>query len=299
MRAFASLARTRNFSRTAELLHLVQSTISVRIRALEDELGKPLFERGKRRVELTPAGHALVAYADRILSLCEEGRNEARLAGEFAGRLAVGATDSVWRYLMRPVLTDFVRANPRVVVATKTARSAQVLQMLSDGLVGLGFGYSRPRLPGLVSFPVYEDEVVLIAHPSHPSARLKRVTKQELPTLPLLYCDWDGPILAWVRSVVPPAYLPPLFPDQLSILVTLVLEGAGAAFVPRFAVREELASGKLKALPTGAELAPPPRVVYGVVKRGDHERPEIAGWIEAMRARGFRVAGRRRSMPRA
>jgi LysR family transcriptional repressor of citA len=223
LQAFVSLARTRNFSRTAELLHLVQSTVSTRIRALEENLGKPLFERTQRNVELTEAGRALLAYAERILSLCDEGSGEVRAISGFAGRLSVGATDSVWRYLLRPVLVDYMGRRPGVSVVTKTARSSQIVQMVADGLVSVGFAYSRPRLPGLVSFPVYDDEILLVARASHPSARRRAISRDELAGLPLLYCDWDGPIREWIQGLLPHGYLSPFYPDQLSILLTLLL----------------------------------------------------------------------------
>lgn len=78
LRTFVVLARNKSFSKTADALHLVQSTVSSRIQGLETEIGKPLFMRDRRRVELTEAGYAFLPYAERLLLLSEESLTKIR-----------------------------------------------------------------------------------------------------------------------------------------------------------------------------------------------------------------------------
>jgi Transcriptional regulator len=90
---FVAVAQTRHFGRAAERLHMAQSPLSQAIRQLEAQLGATLFDRTTRRVELTPAGEALLRDAERILGSIEAAQTRVRLVG--AGRtglLRVGAT---------------------------------------------------------------------------------------------------------------------------------------------------------------------------------------------------------------
>ena len=93
LRYFVAVARTRHFGRAAEQLHIAQSPLSQAIRQLEGQLGAPLFERTTRRVDLTPAGEALLPDAVRILASVDAARDQVRhVAAGALGRIRVGAT---------------------------------------------------------------------------------------------------------------------------------------------------------------------------------------------------------------
>jgi DNA-binding transcriptional LysR family regulator len=93
LRYFVTVARTRHFGRAAEQLHIAQSPLSQAIRQLESHLGTPLFERTTRRVDLTPAGEALLPEAVRILESVGAAREQvSRVAAGDLGRLRIGST---------------------------------------------------------------------------------------------------------------------------------------------------------------------------------------------------------------
>jgi DNA-binding transcriptional LysR family regulator len=93
LRYFVTVARTRHFGRAAEALHIASSPLSQAIRQLESHLGTPLFERTTRRVDLTPAGEALLPEAVRILESVGAAREQvSRVAAGDLGRLRIGAT---------------------------------------------------------------------------------------------------------------------------------------------------------------------------------------------------------------
>jgi DNA-binding transcriptional LysR family regulator len=93
LRYFVTVARTRHFGRAAEQLHIAGSPLSQAIRQLESHLGTPLFERTTRRVDLTPAGEALLPEAVRILESVGAAREQvSRVAAGDLGRLRIGAT---------------------------------------------------------------------------------------------------------------------------------------------------------------------------------------------------------------
>jgi DNA-binding transcriptional LysR family regulator len=80
LRTFRTVAETLNFTRAAERLNLTQSAVSHQIKALEEDLGEPLFIRAKRGCRLSPAGKAALEYVDRILEVSDEMRE--RISGK-------------------------------------------------------------------------------------------------------------------------------------------------------------------------------------------------------------------------
>src|SRR5690349_7103056 len=92
LRIFAMVARMGSFTRAAELLYLTQPTVSQQLAALEAQLGVQLIERLPRQLRLTPAGAALLPYAEQILALADEASEAARAAAGLADRtLRLGA----------------------------------------------------------------------------------------------------------------------------------------------------------------------------------------------------------------
>ncbi|WP_419996342.1 LysR family transcriptional regulator [Streptomyces boninensis] len=106
LRYFAAVAEELNFTRAAERLYVSQPALSKQIRALERQLGFPLFERRAREVVLTPQGEALLPRAAAVGAAWAEAVREARAAGP-AGALTVGMQTAVGRDLQRQVLGGF------------------------------------------------------------------------------------------------------------------------------------------------------------------------------------------------
>lgn len=289
IRAFVALAQSKNFSKAAEQLHLVQSSVSTRIRVLEETVGRPLFTRNNRHVKLTPAGEKLLPYARRILTLEEEGLVKVRSLGVFSDKISVGATDSLWRHLVRPVLLDFAAKHPDISLLTKTGHSWEVIQFLMDDVIQLGFVYARPSLPGVEVVTLYEDDILLVAGKRF-KAPEDPVSKADLAKLPYITLEWDGPLHAWTRSVLPRDYFPQIQLDQLSMLVTFLLKGMGVAFVPKRTVEAELARGDLVELKLGKDIKPPRRKYYAIYRQDRGESAVIQLWTKLLKQHGFRLS---------
>jgi DNA-binding transcriptional LysR family regulator len=113
LRALLTVANTGSFTRAGQILNSTQTTVSAQIQRLEQQVGKPLFERSTRRVTLSPAGETLVGFARTILQLHEDAR--ASLAdGGFSGKLKIGvAEDLVDEWLPR-ILRHYAEQHPAV-----------------------------------------------------------------------------------------------------------------------------------------------------------------------------------------
>src|SRR5580698_8906944 len=111
---FRTLAEELNFTRTAEKVHTVQSNVTAQIKALEEELGMPLFDRLGRRVAITDAGRRFLPFAEQALAAMEQGQRAIQAGAEPSGPLRIGAPESVLTYRLPQVLRSYRRRFPHV-----------------------------------------------------------------------------------------------------------------------------------------------------------------------------------------
>src|SRR5476649_440013 len=117
LRTFYEVATTGSFTAAAARLYLTQPAVTQQVRALENELGFPLFERLGRRVRLTPAGEALLPYPTRLLALMEESLAAAReAAGRGTRMLHLGAGDTVATYILPDLIRTFHAHRPEATL---------------------------------------------------------------------------------------------------------------------------------------------------------------------------------------
>ncbi|MBP2707095.1 LysR family transcriptional regulator [Microbispora sp. RL4-1S] len=135
---FVAVAETRHFTQAAEAVRVAQPSLSKQIRALETELGAPLFSRARGNVTLTAAGEALLPLARRILADAETARREvAELAGLRRGRVRLGATPSLCAGLLADVLARYHGDYPGVELRVEEGGSRDLVRDLARGQLDL------------------------------------------------------------------------------------------------------------------------------------------------------------------
>src|SRR5690348_2245157 len=117
LRYFVAVAEEMHFGRAAVRLHMTQPPLSQTIQTLETALGTLLFERTKRRIELTPAGAALLPEARRLLDQADILPDLARRAasGE-TGRLSLAFVSTADYSILPPFLREFRESYPQVQI---------------------------------------------------------------------------------------------------------------------------------------------------------------------------------------
>ncbi|MFF8971857.1 LysR family transcriptional regulator [Streptomyces sp. NPDC014995] len=166
MEVVVAVADAGGFTAAAKRLHVVQSAVSGTVRALERELGTPLFTRTTHRVALTPAGEAFVPAARAALRAAELAREVVAAAtGELRGRVTVGTMQGVWAGLHH-ALAALRAEHPAVVVHLRQAAVADIRQALREGTVDLAVvALDRQQQRGLVTRLLSREEMVLVASP--------------------------------------------------------------------------------------------------------------------------------------
>ncbi|MEU4098369.1 LysR family transcriptional regulator [Streptomyces sp. NPDC026673] len=238
---FIAVAEERSFTRAAERLSLVQSGVSASIRALEKDLGAALFERTTQRVELTPAGEALLPQARRVVGAVRTARqvvDEAR-AG-LSGTLELGILYGLTPGGILNALATFRGAHPRVEVHLRGPGrhgSGSHVEDLRKGSLDLAVLMTAGRpLSGLRLHPLGTEFLALACAPDHPLAERSSVGLADVVEHQVI----DFPVGWGVRSAVDCAFsragLPPrkatLEIDDIPTALDLVRHGLGLAFVP-------------------------------------------------------------------
>ena len=163
LQIFRTLAEELNFTRTAEKVHTVQSNVTAQIKALEDELGVPLFDRLGRRVTLTDAGRRFQPFAEQALAAMEQGEQAIRTGGVPSGPLRISAPESVLTYRLPQVLRAFRHRFPHVDLVFRPNPSENIDIELEAGKLDIAIRMcDSPSNPALKSIKLHTEKIFLV-----------------------------------------------------------------------------------------------------------------------------------------
>lgn len=187
LRTFRVVAQQRSYSRAAQLLYLSQPGVSLQVRALEQSIGMPLFERSGRQLRLTEAGVALLEYADRILSLVDESQQALEELGNARrGIVRVAASTTAGIYIVPRALGGFHRQNPGVRLTLDVVNRFTVADRLLRDEVDVAVMGLIEDAHDLQVEPFLPNELVVVASPRHPLAQRKHIAIADLANETLL-----------------------------------------------------------------------------------------------------------------
>ncbi|MBB6453135.1 DNA-binding transcriptional LysR family regulator [Salirhabdus euzebyi] len=258
LNAFILVAETKNFTKTAEVLHLAQSTVTSRIKTLEDIVGKQLLYRSNKTVSLTPAGEIFLPYAFRMKELAEKSVENLQQQGLYEERLVLGGPSSVWRHLLYPYLKTFRESNPEVAVELLTHSTENTIQKVLDGIIHVGVVYAKPRHPMIHSQPILDDEYVLAGAEKY----------NNLGNLETLYSkdfilnDWGNPFMNWFYNTIGNHYIPAFKINQTSIVLKMLLDGSGFGFIPQSIIGPYVKDGSLIKINFELPSQPPTHKIF-------------------------------------
>jgi DNA-binding transcriptional LysR family regulator len=285
LRIFRTVARTLSFTRAATELGYVQSNVTAQVKALERELGVPLFDRLGRRVALTDPGRVLLRYAERLLDLSEEAREAVAGDGEPAGTLVVGASPSLSAYRLPRLLRLFGARFPRVKLSFRPTPHEELRVRVADGSLDVAFLLEKPvRLASLRVEALAEEPLVVLAPPDHPLADAARVGPTDLAGEQVVLtepgCNYRLIFeLELQEAGVRPAAT--LEFDGVETVKQCVAAGMGVAMLPAVTVEAELERRELAALRwVGTEHTIPVQMIR---HKDRWVSPALAAFLEASR----------------
>lgn len=252
LRVFHAVAQAESFTKAAESLHLTQSGISKHVKAMEEELGAPLFEREARKVSLTQAGEILYEAAQEVLgSVASAEQRIQELAGLGRGRLRVGASFPVGLYVLPRVLAAYRKEHPAIEVTLAISTTSSIEAKVLDNKVDFGLVSADVHHPKLRTFAFMADELVVIAPPEHKWANRRSIRAEELPGETFIFAARGAGARAVVeeRLRAKKIALPNIL-DFVNIegVKHAVEAGLGISVQPRVAIQREIEAGTLIAI---------------------------------------------------
>ncbi|MDE1161629.1 MAG: LysR family transcriptional regulator [Acidobacteriaceae bacterium] len=251
LRVFRTVARRLNFRAAAEELRLTQPAVTQQIKALEQQVDSALFHRTAGKITLTPAGAALLPFADQLAALADEALEAiARANGESAGRLSIAASQTIAQYLLPHLIAGFSKLHPKVEIATHSGNTLQVLEELVARRAYVALIEGPALRQDVHVEPFMRDRMVLLAPATHPWAG-KTIKPAQLHEASLLLREQGSGSRRVVEQALEAAGLqardlkPRMTFNSTQALLTAVEAGLGVAFVSQWAVQAQLALGTL------------------------------------------------------
>jgi DNA-binding transcriptional LysR family regulator len=251
LHTFRVAARTLSFTHAAAALGYVQSSVTAQMKALEESLGVPLFDRMGNRLQLTEPGGRLLAYADRLLALAEEAKAAVR-CDRPRGALAFTAPETVCTYLLPPLLKQFTDAFPEVQLSFVPLPVREFKRALMDGAIDAAFILEETFARGSLRLEHLRDEsLAVVASPAHRLVGKARVTARDLVgeavLLTELGCSYRN---RFERSLINAGAHPRTRMEFQSVeaIKKCVEAGLGVAALPRVAIAADVTAGRLAEL---------------------------------------------------
>jgi DNA-binding transcriptional LysR family regulator len=287
LQIFRTLTEELNFTRTAEKVNTVQSNVTAQIKALEEELGIPLFDRLGRRVTLTDAGRNFLPFALQALAAMDQGQRALKAGAEPSGPLRIGASESQLTYRLPEVLHAFRRRFPHVELIFSQHSTATVAHELEAGKFDMVIhGDNLPLSSSLKFIRLRTERILLLAEAGHPLADRSTVKPADLLAQNLLLtetgCSYRGKLdRALALANIRPANVTEF--SSVEALKQCIALGMGIGLLPEIAVARELRQKHLQALHwTGPSLD---IVNHIVLHRDKWVSPAMAAFMELVESR--------------
>jgi|SRR3954447_18206593 len=252
LETFLEVARLSSFSRAAEKRFRTQPAISSQIRALEEEVGARLLDRSGGKVSLTAPGKLFQKYAEVAL---EARRTVVAAIAETErvprGEIIVGANEGTCLHILPEVFAEFKKQYSDVAVNIKRSDYAKILECVIDNSVDFGVVSLPVTDNRLTVVPIHRDELVIIAPPQHPIAKMKSASMEEVAKFPLVLPKAghtrDALESIFYEKKLKPRYAMEL--DSSELLKRFVAADVGVGFIASSNVQEDVRAKVLAAIP--------------------------------------------------
>ncbi|GCF06915.1 LysR family transcriptional regulator [Dictyobacter arantiisoli] len=239
LQTFKVIAEAGSFVQAAERLQYAQSTLTLQIQQLEAELGIELFDRRRRKIQLTAAGHTLLIHTQHILNQVEQMQQDlSDLAAGESGSLRVGMIEPIARLYLIDVMHAFRERYPRIRLTIEILSTIRTHEQLTANQIDLGISTPPPANVGLIFEPILTETPVLLLPKNHSLQQQDEILLSDLCAECLLLTE--SPCA--YRTAIEQAFMARGLPlaigieiGSLEIIKQAVQQGVGVAIMPKIA----------------------------------------------------------------
>ncbi len=280
LRTLVAVAAYSNFSEAALHLEISQSAVSHAIAALEAELGVILFHRGRNGADLTPVGKQLVVLAKQILDLLQKMATEAnRTKGLKGGNVRLVAFRSAATHILPALIAQFRRQFPDITVnVIDVEEHLEIESILRSRQADIGI-VDLPCSEEFETWEIFRDEYVVLL-PESQELNQTQLTWKQLATYPLILsanqsCSME--IRKHLQGSTEPIHIAHQM-KQDSTMISMTMQGLGAAIMPRLAAEPVPEAIKVYSLPI-----PLQRIIRVAVMKDILHTPAVFAFLDALK----------------
>lgn len=269
-KTFLEIVSTRSFAKAAERLNVAQTTVSARVRLLEEQLGRPLFVRNKSGAALTPAGTQFLRYAPGFVQLWQRARQQIALPEGHKALLTIGSEVSLWQPLLLNWLIWLRRRQPDVALGVHVDVPQDLIARVADGTIDAAIMYAPQQLPGVAIDFLTEEKLILVR-----GSEARGDEEQ-------IYVDW-GPALRLHHDNRLASGSAPISISLGPLAHSYLLVNGGSAYLRASVVAPQIESGELIAVDGAPELSYPVYVAHSAHSDWAILEPALTGLKELVR----------------
>ena len=266
-RTFLMVAETGSFIDAARRMNVTQSTVSSRIKGLEDLLGRPLFERSKSGADLTSAGSQFQKHALALVRVWKHAQLEIGLSVKHRDHLSVGAPHGLWSGFLLKWLAWQRQNIPDIAVSAGAGFSSELTRRLVEGTLDLAVLYRPAQPPGLVIEHLFDEEFVLVTSAPANSRR----------TPDYVFIDWGPEFQEDHAAAYPDLVNPGLNLDLGAQGLDYLLANEASGYFPMRIVRPLLTRGRLRSPKRARRFVYPVYMVYPEARDEEAYEPILSG----------------------
>jgi DNA-binding transcriptional LysR family regulator len=250
-RTFVEIVSTGSFIKAADRLHVAQTTVSARVRLLEQQLGRPLFVRNKGGATLTPAGEQFLRFAPTFVQLWQRARQQVAVPEGHRALLTFGSEVSLWQPLLLEWVRMMRRSHPDIALRVHVDVPQDLISHVAAGLIDIAIMYAPQHRPGLVVDLLMEEELVLVT---------TDLDSYQSNDPNYVHVEW-GSDFSLHHGVSFPDITPGIVANLGPLALNYVLLEGGSGYFRMHAVQPYLESGGLHLVPGAPHFSFP---VYSV-----------------------------------
>lgn len=275
-KTFLTIVEMGNFREASERLNVTQSTISARVKSLEDQLGKVLFIRNKSGASLTQAGIHFQEYALSFVQLWERALNKVSSESMFEGYICIGARPGLWEPIVMKWLPWAKSEYPNIAYRVEFGIATELIRKLEEGIIDIAILLSAPSIPGVIVEELYQERFLLV---TNPNTHQGPIELDEYFEKNFVEVDWGKEFKENKNHFFPNLSVPHLSVNVGIYGINYILEYGGCGYFPYTMVSDYLELGNLKVIEKAPIIKQPAYLAYS--------KDELRKFIEPMLV-GFR-----------
>jgi len=287
LQVFLAVAHSDNISRAAEALSMSQSAVSGALRDLENQFSIQLFDRIGKRLKINELGKSIRPKAEALLERAKSVEAEFE-QHQTVGQLRIGATLTIGNYLAVELMTRYMEDQPHGKLDLQVANTMTITQRVINFDLDIGLVEGEVQDSELNVYPWQADELVVFCHPTSPLAQLGQLTDAEL-----LQAQWilrekgSGTRQTFDRAMtgILGRLQVLLELEQIEAIKGAVAAGLGLGCLPRIALQQDFAAGRLVELNIGQRDLT--RRLYVLVQRHKFISAGMARWMRLCKISGY------------